>query len=160
MACDSHARAASNTEVGVPTAFVANPFRLINQARAKAHHGPNHDVIATTPPPQTHPRRARGAEQQGGSLQPWNGSSNTKTVFDYGFLPPSGVFSIPGTIPSGRHRFVLTLNNDLRKRCTWSWTRHARSQLTSTTQIYFYCTIEEVRFMMFYLVSGAPVPDP
>ena len=45
----------------------------------------------------------------GGALQPWNTSSNTKTVFDCGFLPPSGVFSMPGTIPGGRHRFVLTL---------------------------------------------------
>ena len=51
----------------------------------------------------------------GGALQPWNTSGNTKTVFDCGFLPPSGVFSMPGTIPGGRHRFVLTLNNDLRK---------------------------------------------
>jgi len=95
----------------------------------------------------------------GGALQPWNKSSNTKTVFDCGFLPPSGVFSMPGTIPGGRHRFVLTLNNDLRKRCVIM--DSARAALTSATATnHVYCTIEEVRFHMCHLVPDAPVPIP
>ena len=94
----------------------------------------------------------------GGPLQPWNGSSNTKTVFDCGFLPPSGVFSMPGTIPDGRHRFVLTLNDDLRKRCMLM--DATRPALTSSTTNYVYCQIEEVRFHMCHLVPDAPVPVP
>ena len=94
----------------------------------------------------------------GGALQPWNTSSNTKTVFDCGFLPPSGVFSMPGTIPGGRHRFVLSLNNDLRKRCIIM--DSTRAAVTSSTANYAYCTIEEVRFHMCHLVPDAPVPVP
>ena len=94
----------------------------------------------------------------GGSLQPWSGSSNTKTVLDCDFLPLSGVFSMPGTIPGGRHRFVLTLNNDLRKRCIVM--DSARAALTSSQQNYVYCQIEEVRFHMCHLVPDAPVPVP
>ena len=94
----------------------------------------------------------------GGALQPWNTSGNTKTVYDCGFLPPPGVFSMPGTIPGGRHRFVLPLNNDLRKRCMLM--DSARSALTSPTKNYTYCTIEEVRFHMCHLAPDAPVPVP
>ena len=94
----------------------------------------------------------------GGALQPWNKSGNTKTVFDCGFLAPSGVFSMPGTIPGGRHRFVLTLNNDLRKRCVIM--DSTRAAVTSSTTNYVYCTIEEVRFHMCHLVPDAPVPIP
>lgn len=93
-----------------------------------------------------------------GPLQPWRNSSNTKTVFDCGFLPPSGVFSMPGTIPGGRHRFVLTLNNDLRTRCLIM--DATRSALSSSTQNYVYCTIEEVKFMMCHLVPDSPIPVP
>jgi len=97
----------------------------------------------------------------GGALQPWNGgngSTNTKTTFDCGFLPPSGVFSMPGTIPGGRHRFVLTLNNDLRTKAMIMDTD--RSELTASTENYVYCEIEEVRFHMCHLVPDAPVPVP
>ena len=94
----------------------------------------------------------------GGALQPWNKSGNTKTVFDCGFLPPSGVFSMPGSLPGGRHRFVLTLNNDLRKRCIIM--DSTRAALTSAQTNYVHCTIEEVRFHMCHLVPDAPVPIP
>lgn len=94
----------------------------------------------------------------GGALQPWNTSGNTKSVFDCALLPPSGLFSMPGTIPGGRHRFVLTLNNDLRKRCIIM--DSTRSALASSATNYTYCTIEEVRFHMCHLVPDAPVPVP
>lgn len=94
----------------------------------------------------------------GGPLQPWNASSNARTVFDCGFLPPSGVFSMPGTIPGGRHRFVLTLNNDLRTKCLVM--DATRSALASTATNYVYCTIEEVKFMMCHLVPDSPIPVP
>jgi len=93
----------------------------------------------------------------GGALQPWDKSGNTKTVFDCVLLPPSGIFSIPGTLPGGRHRFVLTLNNDLRAR--YMIMDAARSDLASTAQHYVTCTIEEVRFHICHLAPGAPVPS-
>jgi hypothetical protein len=103
-------------------------------------------------------KRNSESANPGGALQPWDTSANTKTVFDCGFLAPSGVFSMPGTIPGGRHRFVLTLNNDLRTRCLIM--DSARSILASTATNYVYCTIEEVRFHMCHLVPDAPVPIP
>ena len=103
-------------------------------------------------------KRNSESANPGGALQPWDTSANTKTVFDCGFLPPSGVFSMPGTIPGGRHRFVLSLNNDLRTRCLIM--DSTRSALTSSTTNYAYCTIEEVRFHMCHLVPDAPVPVP
>jgi hypothetical protein len=94
----------------------------------------------------------------GGALQPWNKSGNTTTVFDCGFLPPSGVFSMPGSLPGGRHRFVITLQNDLRTRCLIM--DSVRAAVTSSATNYVYCTIEEVRFHMCHLVPDAPVPVP
>ena len=67
----------------------------------------------------------------GGPLQPWNGSSNSKTVFDCCLQPPTGVFTMPGTIPGGRHRFVLSLHNNLPIRCLVMDTD--RAELTSST---------------------------
>jgi len=103
-------------------------------------------------------KRNSESKPPGGALQPWNGSSNTKTVFDCALLPPSGIFSMPGTLPGGRHRFVITLNNDLRKRCMVM--DNARSILASTDQHYVTCQIEEIRFHMCHLVPDAPVPVP
>ena len=103
-------------------------------------------------------KRNSESKAPGGALQPWNTSGNTKAAFDCGFLPPPGAFSMPGTIPGGRHRFVLSLNNDLRKRCMIM--DPARSALTSPTTNYSYCAIEEARFHMFHLVPDAPVPVP
>ena len=102
--------------------------------------------------------RNSGSTAPDGALQPWNGSSNTKTVSDCAFLPPSGLFSMPGMILGGRHRFVLTLNNDLRTRCMIMDT--ARSGIGSTAQHYVTCQIEEVRFHMCHLVPDDPVPVP
>ena len=62
-------------------------------------------------------KRNSGSVSPSGALQPWDDDANTKTVFDCGFLPPSGVFSMPGQSRAVRHRFVLSLNNDLRTRC-------------------------------------------
>ena len=103
-------------------------------------------------------KRNSDSTAPGGVLQPWDGSSNTKTVLDCGFLPPFGVFSMPGTIPGGRHRFVLALNNDLRTRCMIM--DSARSGIGSTAQHYVTCQVEEVRFHMFHLAPDAPVPVP
>ena len=94
----------------------------------------------------------------GGALQPWNGSANNKAVFDCALLPPPGLFSMPGTLPGGRHRFVVILNNDLRVRCMIMDT--SRSGIASTAQHYVTCQIEEVRFHMCHLAPGAPVPVP
>ena len=103
-------------------------------------------------------KRNSGSVSPSGALQPWDDDANTKTVFDCGFLPPSGVFSMPGTIPGGRHRFVLTLQNDLRTRCIIM--ESVRAAVISSAANYVYCTIEEVRFHMCHLVPDAPVPVP
>ena len=94
----------------------------------------------------------------GGALQPWGDDANTKTVFDCAFLPPPGVFTMPGSLPGGRHRFVITLQNDLRTRCLIM--DSVRAAVTSSATNYVYCTIEEVRFHMCHLVPDAPVPVP
>jgi len=91
----------------------------------------------------------------GGAIQPWG---NDRTVFDCAFLPCSGIFAMPGSIPGGRHRFVLTLNSDLPNRCLTM--RTDRSNKVSTETGVLYCEIEEVRFMMCHLVPDAPIPVP
>ena len=91
----------------------------------------------------------------GGALRPWDG----RTVLDCGFQPCSGLFSMPGTIPGGRHRFMLTLNGDLARRCLV--TDATRAALTGTAaQHALFVEISEVRFMMTHLVPDSPVPVP
>ena len=103
-------------------------------------------------------KRNSGSVSPGGALQPWDGTNNTRTVFCCALLPPSGLFSMPGSLPGGRHRFVLTLNNDLRTRCMIM--DASRSALISTAQHYVTCQIEEVRFHMCHIVPDAPIPVP
>ena len=53
-------------------------------------------------------------DQPAGALQPWDGVAE---VFDCSWLPPSGFFNMPGSLPGGRHRFVLAHNANLLERC-------------------------------------------
>ena len=48
----------------------------------------------------------------GGALQPWDGLTK---VWDCAWVPPSGFFSMAGSLPGGRHRFVLTHSGALRE---------------------------------------------
>ena len=53
-------------------------------------------------------KRNSESKPPGGALQPWDGSSNTKTVFDCALLPPSGIFSMPGTLPGSWKNMIST----------------------------------------------------
>ena len=88
-----------------------------------------------------------------GSLQPWNGGT---TVFDCAFTTPSEFSSMPGGLPGGRHRWVLTLNSGLRERVLQMGSTRAGLSAGNYVNV----TIESITFMATHMIPDQMTPIP
>ena len=89
----------------------------------------------------------------GGPLQPWNGT--TKTI-DCAFVSPSGFMNLAGSVPGGRHRFVITLNNNLKERVLQMG--DARAALIAGS--YISVSISEITLHAVLMVPDQKLPGP
>ena len=97
--------------------------------------------------------RNTAESQPGFALQPWNGGT---TVFDCAFVPPSGFFSMAGGLPGGRHRFVMTLNSNIRDRVLMMGAARAGLQAGDFVSL----SIESITLHATHMIPDQPTPIP
>ncbi len=88
----------------------------------------------------------------GGSLQPWNGT----TVHDCAWAPPSGMWSMPGGLPGGRHRMTMVMNTGLRERIL----QMGAVRAALTTDAFISVSIGSITLHATHMTPDQPIPVP